>query len=257
MTSSQVQANETPPMSAQDMEGLRDDQGLIAGKFKTVEDMVSSYKELEGKLGAVEETQVEQPTDEAPDTEWNPSEIYGDGLASVLEEVGIDTQEITKVFEDTGNIREDDYTKLSEAGFSKQIIDTYLDGLRGGVGVADEIQQSQLEDIQSVVGGEEGYTNLRDWTQKNVPDETLAAFDKILDTQDPTMIKIAVQGFAAQMRAAEGYEPTLINGRSPQAVTPFKTQAELTNAMADPRYNKDEAYTLSVINKLKDSNVVG
>ena len=36
MTSSQVQANETPPMSAQDMEGLRDEQGLIAGKFKTV-----------------------------------------------------------------------------------------------------------------------------------------------------------------------------------------------------------------------------
>ena len=124
MTSSQVQANETPPMSADDIEALRDESGLIAGKFKTAADMVNSYRELEGKLGAVEETQTEQP--EAPDTEWNPSEIYGDGLASVLEEVGIDTQEITKVFEDTGNIREDDYSRLAEAGFSKQIIDTYF-----------------------------------------------------------------------------------------------------------------------------------
>lgn len=254
MTSSQVQANETPPMSADDIEALRDESGLIAGKFKTAADMVNSYKELEGKLGAVEETQTEQP--ETPDTEWNPSEIYGDGLASVLEEVGIDTQEITKVFEDTGNIREDDYSRLAEAGFSKQIIDTYLDGLRGGVGVAEEIQQSQLEDIQNVVGGEQGYNELREWTQNNVPDETLAAFDKILDTQDPTMIKIAVQGFAAQMRSAEGFEPTLLNGRSPQAISPFKTQAEIKAAMGDPRYGKDEAYTLSVYKRMENTEVV-
>ena len=255
MTSSQVQANETPPMSADDIEALRDESGLIDGKFKTAADMLSSYKELEGKLGAIEETRTEQ-TPEESDTEWNPSEIYGDGLASVLEEVGIDTQEITKVFEDTGNIREDDYSKLAEAGFSKQIIDTYLDGLRGGVGVADEIQQSQLEDIQSVVGGEQGYNELREWTQNNVPDETLAAFDKILDTQDPTMIKIAVQGFAAQMRAAEGFEPTLLNGRSPQAISPFKTQAEIKAAMGDPRYGKDEAYTLSVYKRMENTEVV-
>ena len=260
MTSSQVQSFETPPMSADDIESLRDESGLIAGKFKTAADMVNSYKELEGKLGAVEETQTEKPTEEAeaeaPDNEWNPTEIYGDGLASVLEEVGIDTQEITKVFEDTGNIREDDYAKLAEAGFSKQIIDTYLDGLRGGAAVADEIQQSQLEDIQNVVGGEDGYNKLREWTQNNVPDETLAAFDKILDTQDPTMIKIAVQGFAAQMRAAEGFEPTLINGRSPQAITPFKTQAEIKTAMGDPRYGKDEAYTLSVYKRMENTEVV-
>ena len=124
MTSSQVQSFETPPMSADDIESLRDESGLIAGKFKTAADMVNSYKELEGKLGAVEETQTEKPTEEAeaetPDSEWNPTEIYGDGLASVLEEVGIDTQEITKVFEDTGNIREDDYAKLAEAGLINQ-----------------------------------------------------------------------------------------------------------------------------------------
>ena len=60
MTSSQVQVNETPPMSAQDMESLRDESGLIAGKFKTVEDMVASYKELEGKLGGVQDTQTEE-----------------------------------------------------------------------------------------------------------------------------------------------------------------------------------------------------
>tara|TARA_B100001094_G_scaffold39584_3_gene34109 strand:+ start:3019 stop:3822 length:804 start_codon:yes stop_codon:yes gene_type:complete len=264
MTSSQVQVNETPPMSAQDIEGLKDDNGLIAGKFKTVEDMVNSYKELEGKLGGIEDSKPEESTEETPKAEteetqeeWNPKEIYGEGLASVLEEVGIDTKEITDTFTDTGKITEDHYSKLEEAGFSKQVIDTYLDGIKGSASSTEDIKQSQLEDIQSVVGGEQGYEELKNWTQNNLPAETLQSFDKILDTQDPAIIKIAVQGFAAQMREAEGYEPSLINGRSPTSATnTFKTAAEIQTAMSDPRYNRDEAYTQSVYNRLKDSTVL-
>ena len=61
MTSSQVNVSETPPMSANDLEGLKDENGLYAGKFKTVEDLANSYKELEGKLGSVtEEDQVSE-----------------------------------------------------------------------------------------------------------------------------------------------------------------------------------------------------
>ena len=262
MTSSQVQANETPPMSSQDIESLRDENGLIAGKFKTAADMVNSYKELEGKLGAIDQT-AEESTEEETQTEesnenYDAAEVYADGLASVLEEVGIDPEVITNTFKESGKITEDDYQKLGEAGFSKQVIDTYLDGLRSAANPAEDIKESQLEDILSVTGGEEGYSKLRDWTQKNMPDETLKAFDKILDTQDPTMIKVAVQGFASQMREAEGYEPQLINGRTATSNTnTFKTQAELTKAMADPRYGKDEAYTLSVYDRLKESKVVG
>tara|TARA_Y100000004_G_scaffold94201_1_gene105522 strand:+ start:5328 stop:6122 length:795 start_codon:yes stop_codon:yes gene_type:complete len=262
MTSSQIQANETPPMSSQDIESLRDENGLIAGKFKTAADMVNSYKELEGKLGSIENTaeestEQETPTEESNDN-YDAAEVYGDGLASVLEEVGIDPQVISNTFTETGKITEDDYEKLGEAGFSKQVIDTYLDGLRGAANPAEDIKDAQLNDILSVTGGEEGYSKLREWTQANVPDETLKAFDKILDTQDPTMIKVAVQGFAAQMREAEGYEPQLINGRTAASNTnTFRTQAELTKAMADPRYGKDEAYTLSVYDRLKESKVVG
>jgi len=265
MTSSQVQANETPPMSSQDIESLRDENGLIAGKFKTAEDMVNSYKELEGKLGAIDQT-TEETTEETKEEakaeksndDFNAAEVYGDGLASVLEEVGIDPQVISNTFTETGKITEDDYQKLGEAGFSKQVIDTYLDGLKGTANSAEDIKDAQLDDILSVTGGEEGYSKLRDWTQANVPDETLKAFDKILDTQDPTMIKVAVQGFAAQMREAEGYEPQLINGRTPVGNTnSFKTQAELTKAMSDPRYGKDQDYTLSVYKRLEDSKVVG
>ena len=50
-------------MSQQDLETLAknetDENGLILGKFKSVEDLAASYKELEGKLGQV--TEEDQP----------------------------------------------------------------------------------------------------------------------------------------------------------------------------------------------------
>ena len=60
MAESQVATQETPPMSREDLETLAknetDDDGLILGKFKSVDDLAASYKELEGKLGQKEET---------------------------------------------------------------------------------------------------------------------------------------------------------------------------------------------------------
>ena len=57
MTSSQLNVSETPPVSTEDLQTLAknetDDNGLILGKFKTVEDLAASYKELEGKIGSV------------------------------------------------------------------------------------------------------------------------------------------------------------------------------------------------------------
>ena len=100
MTSSQVNVTETPPMSQQDLETLAknetDENGLILGKFKSVEDLAASYKELEGKLGQVtEEDQLQTEETETVESEFNAEEFYGDGLASVLEEVGIDAQDIS------------------------------------------------------------------------------------------------------------------------------------------------------------------
>ena len=99
MTSSQLNVSETPPMSQEDLETLAknetDENGLILGKFKSVEDLAASYKELEGKLGSFEkseeaEEEVEEKTAEEEVSTYN--EIYGDGLADVLEEVGIDPE---------------------------------------------------------------------------------------------------------------------------------------------------------------------
>ena len=263
MTSSQVNVSETPPMSSQDIESLRDENGLIAGKFKTAADMVNSYKELEGKLGAIDQTreepegnaeETEEQETETNDSEFNAEEYYGDGLASVLEEVGIDPQDISNRFAENDEISEDDYSKLSDAGFSRQIVDTYLDGLRNA-GLAGEVDAQGIKDS---VGGDESYGQMVSWAIENLPAEEVQAFNKLTDTGDGPAIKLAVQGIYSQYNNAMGVEPNLYSGRaSSSGPRPFQSAAEVQAAVSDPRYGKDVAYTQSVYARYEGSNVFG
>ena len=261
MTSSQVNVSETPPMSAEDLQTLAknetDENGLILGKFKSVEDLAASYKELEGKLGQVsEEDQATEETEEqTQEEEFNAEEYYGDGLASVLEEVGIDAQDITQRFTDTGEISEDDYSKLSEAGFSKQVVDTYLDGVRG-VGEGDEIPTQQIQNIKDSVGGDQAYEQMADWCQQNLSEQEIKAFDKITETADAPVIQLAVEGLYTRYQNAMGVEPDLVTGRpAASGPNPYRSTAEVVAAMSDKRYGKDVSYTEDVQNRLAGSDV--
>ena len=260
MTSSQLNVSETPPMSQEDLETLAknetDENGLILGKFKTVEDLANSYKELEGKLGATETTEekAEEVTEEN-ETETNYHDIYGDGLAEVLDEVGIDPEDITNRFLETGNINDDDYTKLQEGGFSKQVIDTYLDGIRSQGNVA-EIAKGEISDIQQIAGGEQGYEQMRSWANENLSKDEIVAFDNLTATGSAPAIKLAVQGLYSQYSNAMGIEPDLVSGRpSSNGLAPYRSAAEVTAAMSDPRYGKDMTYTGTVQEKLRESDV--
>ena len=264
MTSSQVNVSETPPMSAEDLQTLAknetDENGLILGKFKSVEDLAASYKELEGKLGQVsEEDQATEETEEQTqeEGEFDAEEYYGDGLASVLEEVGIDAQDITQRFTDTGEISEDDYSKLGEAGFSKQVVDTYLDGLRG-VGEGDEIPTQQIQNIKDSVGGDQAYEQMADWCQQNLSEQEIKAFDKITETADAPVIQLAVEGLYTRYQNAMGVEPDLVTGRpAASGPNPYRSTAEVVAAMSDKRYGKDVTYTEDVQRRLGGSDVFG
>ena len=256
MTSSQLNVTETPPMSQQDLEGLKDENGLYAGKFKTVEDLANSYKELEGKLGATETTEEEaEEVTEENESETNYHDIYGDGLAEVLDEVGIDPEDITNRFLETGNINDDDYTKLQEGGFSKQVIDTYLDGIRSQGNVA-EIAKGEISEIQQIAGGEQGYEQMRSWANENLSKDEIVAFDNLTATGSAPAIRLAVQGLYSQYSNAMGIEPDLVSGRpSSNGLAPYRSAAEVTAAMSDPRYGKDMTYTGTVQEKLRESDV--
>ncbi len=262
MTSSQVNVSETPPMSQEDLQTLAknetDDNGLILGKFKSVEDLAASYKELEGKLGDFkqeESTEENTETEEESDSETNYEELYGDGVYSVLQEVGIDPEDISNRFMEEGSLNDDDYAKLLEGGFSRTLVDTYLEGLRS-TGNVMEIASQQIQGIKDSVGGDESYSQMVNWALNNLPSAEVDAFNQLTETGSAPAIKLAVQGLYSQYNNAMGIEPNLVTGRSSQSgPAPYRSTAEVVTAMSDPRYGKDVTYTEDVQRRLGGSDV--
>lgn len=270
MAQSQVAVSETPPMTTEDLANLeKDENGLILGKFKSVEDLANSYKELQGKLGqttneepaaesTTESNQEETKADDTPkpETDFDAAEVYGEGLANTLQEAGIDAQDISTRFNESGEISEEDYSKLKEVGFSKGVVDSYLAGIKAQSSNAAEVADSQIKAIQDSVGGAEQYGKLTAWAVENLPSDQVEAFNALTETGNAASIQLAVNGIQSQYNNAMGKEPSLVTGKAGQsALSPYRSTAEVVTAMKDPRYGKDVSYTENVQRRLADSNV--
>ena len=267
MAESQVATQETPPMSREDLETLAknetDDDGLILGKFKSVEDLAASYKELEGKLGQKEEapeSSTEEKTEETKaeeTTEFNAVEAYGENIAGILDEAGIDAADLNNRFAESGELSEEDYSKLESKGLPKSLVDTYVAGLQAQNNQTTQSTEGLIKEIKDSVGGDAEYSKMRTWAQQNLSATEFDDFNSLFDEgTKPSNIKWGVQGLYSQYKNAMGTEPALVTGKSGQSgPAPFRSSDEVKIAMKDPRYGKDVTYTENVYARLADSNV--
>ncbi len=282
MTSSQVQVSETPPVSQQDLEGLKDENGLYAGKFKSIEDLAASYKELEGKLGTVTEEapateEVEESTGLPEGYEDNyledgtvdyasVNENYGEILGEIFKENSIDPYKISAEFhKNEGEIPEEMYQSLLDAGLSKNAVDSYLTGRAAemgygedGEGAANELATEEVKGIRESIGGDEAYGKMVGWALENLSKPEIEAFNDATNTMSGPQLGMMVQGLYTRYQNAMGVEPNLYSGKPASGgVTPYRSTAEVIAAMGDPRWEKDVTYTEQVKARLENSNVFG
>jgi len=65
-----------------------------------------------------------------------------------------------------------------------------------------------------------------------------------------------ITGLNAQYEASNGYEGRMLSGKAAtQNSDVFRSQAELVNAMSDPRYENDSAYRNDLLEKLDRSDL--
>ena len=283
MTSSQVQVSETPPMSQQDLEGLKDENGLYAGKFKTVEDLANSYKELEGKLGSTtEEEQPKETTEESTAESTgvpegyedyyledgtvdykSVNENYGETLGQIFKEGQVDPYKISAEFhKNKGEIPQEMYQSLLDAGLSKNSIDSYLTGRATEMGYkntsSEEVAEKEVQSIRDSIGGDETYGKMVSWAMDNLPQPEIDGFNEATKTMTAPQLKLMVQGLYTQYQNAMGIEPNLVTGKpASSGPAPYRSSAEVKNAMNDPRYGKDVTYTQDVYARLEKSDVFG
>ena len=269
-----VVANEIAQKEAESLkigEDLMNKQDkMLAGKYRSAEDLEAAYLELQKKLGKSEGT---QPTLEAED-ESTPApqmysddgsvnydtanEFYGEQLGNLFKENSIDPFAMNQYFaENNGTLSDDMYSQLSKAGLTKDIVDNYLKGVRDEVGIEAAqpvLNEAEITEIKNLANGEAGYDALMEWAGQNLDPTAQQEYDAVLATANKSAIKFAVTALMGKYEDSQGRDSNIVTGKE-SATETYRSMAEVVRDMNKPEYQNDEAFRDDVIRKLSASNL--
>jgi hypothetical protein len=238
------------------------EQQLLAGKYKSVEELEKAYQEAQRKLSqgstseADEAEEVEDQAEEAPQS-GDAKEIYGEFIGSRLEESGIDFSDMNTRWQQSGELTGEDYDQLEEAGFNRDMVDAYLSGLQYKAAQDTALTVREINSIKTEYGGEKGYAEMLQWAAENLSKEEITGFNEIVTgNSSMSAVRMAISGLHAKYAGTAGREPKLLGGRAPKGdVDKFESTAQLVAAMNDPRYHQDSAYRRKIEAKLSRSSI--
>ena len=227
---------------------------LLAGKYKDAEELEKAYVELQKKLGEKgsedsEEARDTESSDKETDTE---EEEEAEEVSPAAELINSASEE----FEKSGELTPETMDKFSEMS-SKDLVEAYMQLQKDSPAIESDgdISDAEVNQVKNFAGGEQAYSNLVNWASENLDQQSIEAFDSIVNAGSVQAIQLAVSGLKSQYEAANGYEGTMYSGKSPNdSRDVFRSQAELVRAMGDPRYENDPAYRQDIINKLDRSD---
>ena len=160
-------------------------------------------------------------------------------------------------WQETGKLTDEDYTSLEGAGFTKDMVEAYLDGVQYRAAQDSELAAKEVTSIKQEFGGEKVYDEMLTWAAGNLEQGEIDAFNDMLKTSNPHQIRIAVAGLQAAYMNNAPREPKLVGGRTAREdTTKYESAAQVVAAMNDVRYATDPAYRKQVQEKLIRSNVM-
>lgn len=223
---------------------------LLAGKYKSAEELEKAYVELQKKLGETdneaEETEQEEPEEsEEPAEQSAAAELISNASAEYAE---------------SGELTAETKQKFAEMS-SQELVEAYIEmqanaPVEEAVQEAPEITESEINQIKNSIGGDQAYGRVMEWASQNLEQNQIDAYDNIVATGSADAIQMMIAGLNAQYEASNGYEGRMLSGKAAvQNSDVFRSQAELVSAMSDPRYENDAAYRNDLLEKLDRSDL--
>ena len=248
---------DAPEFTEEEQDSLRvaDELGekeneLLAGKYQNAEELEEAYLNLQKKLGSQDED------DEVEDTTLDEDE-YPEDVADGVDLIQTASEEY---FENEGALSEETMERFKEMS-SSELVEAYMairdrnPDIDGG-GYSEDLTDAEMNQVYNSAGGEAEYNNLTTWAAQNLDESKMDAFNDIIDRGNATSIQIAVAGLRAEYENQEGYEGRMLTGKAAKSSGDiFRSQAEVVQAMNDPKYDRDPAYRQDVYDKLERSNL--
>lgn len=228
----------------------QEQEALLAGKYKSAEELEQAYIELQRKLGSKDQHDDgsdEDQTEEQEEEEYD-EDPYVDFLYQASDE-----------FSQNGELSQETLEAFSQMS-STELVEAYM-RMQQQMPQADEPVQAaelspqQVNQIQNSVGGEAAYQQLVGWAAENFSPAEVEAFDSVVESGNVAAINLALQALYYRYTDAMGYEGDMIQGKPAQSTNVFRSQAEVVRAMSDPRYDNDPAYRQDVFDRLDRSDL--
>lgn len=177
-----------------------------------------------------------------------------DQAAETVKEAGLDFGALEQEYMANGDLSDESYAKLEKAGIGRQYVEAYVKG-------QSALLENFINEVTAVAGGRDKYNEMTKWANDNFSAEEIEAYNKVMNSGDKAVIRMAISSLVTRYRSAEGTEPTLVKGRQSSSTKAhggsYASAEEMVEAMKDPRYGKDPAYTREVERKVNNSNFFG
>ena len=141
----------------------------------------------------------------------------------------------------SGELSEETQKLIDDNGLGKHI-DMLVAGHKA-------IQQKNDQEIFSLVGGKESYSELQEWGKSNMSKDEQETFNKALFSGDLNLAKLAVQGLNAQYVAKNGKSPDKVlegGGSANESNRPFSSQMDYIKATQTLQYKQDPEYRKAI-----------
>ena len=246
---SNVETTSLDNLSAEEQDSLKVGEqmqeaqdNLLAGKYKSQEELEQGYLELQKKLGQQEET-AEPAEETTEETEGEQKEL---GILDELWEYESNNEEF---HEDAVKELKD----MDPVDLAKMHIE-YRKQVETGETGGRDFSEQDIAELKGIVGGEENYTNMIQWAQGALNETEVNMFDAVMAKGDPLAAFFAVRSLAYAYNDSTGFEGEIVQGKAPrQSNDQFRSQQELIEAMSDKRYETDSAYRKDIMSKLERS----
>lgn len=208
-------------------------------KFGSPEEFAEAYQELESNFtrSRQEQKSGEEGTEETNDVS---QPISQESLNEFSEEFAMN-----------GDVSEESRQKIVDMGLPREFVDQYIEGQKA-------VLTNHFNNIYTEVGGKEHYDSMVTWAAEYLPEGDQEAFNNAVTKGTSEDMMFAIRSLNARYRSEADVPAPLLQGNtgSDPVGGGFRSLAELTSAMKDPRYTKDPAYRQDIENRLNNSNIL-
>ncbi len=224
------------------MEAAQDN--LLAGKYKDAQELEKAYIELHSKLGSNQQETSEELEIEPEGEKGEKEEVTSDLLDRLWDEARSE------------NYKDDTLKELSEMS-SRDLAQMHLQYRANNQQTQPVVvNEQQVNQLKEIAGGDKGYTNMMGWAKDSLGKQEIDMYDAVMERGEPLACYFAVQALKYRFDDASGVDGEMLTGKASSSQgSSYQSQAQLVEAMEDPRYENDTAYRQDVMKKLERSNL--